>query len=64
MATEGNAKIGDCAPICELVDCTPAPEPQVLSVNVSAPVDASPVRQAMDNTITQTGADPPPAGDQ
>ncbi len=61
MATEAGTKIGDLEPQAELVDCTPS-EPVVLSVDVSAPDDASPVQQAMTATIEQTGADPPPVG--
>lgn len=61
MPTEAACKIGDCDPIAELVDCT-QPEPEVLSVDVSAvPQEATPVQQAMQATLTQTGADPPPA---
>ena len=63
MATEGAARIGDLEPQAQLVDCVPD-EPEVLSVDVSAVPDVSPVRQAMDNTIAQTGCDPPPAGAQ
>ena len=59
MAQEAGAKIGDLEPVAELVDCTP-PELTVLSVDVSAPREASPVQQAMTATLEQTGADPPP----
>jgi hypothetical protein len=58
MATEGAARVGDTPPVAQLIDCTP--EPEVLSVDVSAVPDASPVQQAMDATIAQTGCDPPP----
>ena len=59
MATEAGTKIGDLEPVAQLVECAP-PEPEVLSVDVSAVLDASPVQQAMQATVEQTGADPPP----
>lgn len=61
MSTEAGAKIGDTPPVAQLVECEPEPQVEVLSVDVSAPVEASPVQQSMDATIAQTGADPPPA---
>ena len=61
MATEGTSKIGDTPPVAQLVDCTPT-EPEVLSVDVSAVQEASPIQRAAEATIEQTGADPPPAG--
>jgi hypothetical protein len=60
MAIEGHTSICDTPPVAQLVDCA-APEPEVLSVDVSASVDESPTRQAMDATVEQTGAGPPPA---
>lgn len=60
MAHEAGTKIGDTEPQAQLVECVPDDTP-VLSVDVSAvPPDASPVRRALDATIAQTGADPPP----
>lgn len=59
MTTEAGSKIGDLAPVAQLVECGPQ-EAQTLSVDVSAVQDSSPVRQAMDATLAQTGADPPP----
>lgn len=46
--------------IAQLEDCPPAPEPTAAPLPAPVPVDASPVQQAMDATLTQTGADPPP----
>jgi hypothetical protein len=65
VATEAGSKVGDCPPVAALVDCVPAEvDAPTLAVNVSAPIEATPVEQARENTITQTGADPPPTGDQ
>lgn len=61
MADEAGTKLGDLAPVAELVDCAPE-APTDLSVDASAP-DTSPVQQAMEATLGQTGADPPPRGD-
>jgi len=59
MATEAGGKVGDCAPVAELVECQP--EPEVLSVDVSAQPDVpSPTHAAHVATIEQVGADPPP----
>ncbi len=64
MATEAEARMGDMEPQAELVDCLPDDPSQVVKVVASAPIEASPVRQAMEATIAQTGADPPPTGDR
>jgi len=50
--------MADTPPVAQLVECAPA-EPEVLSVDVSAPRE-SPIHQAMHETIEQTGAGPPP----
>jgi hypothetical protein len=63
MASESGSRIGDMEPQAQLVECVPE-GPQPLSVDVSAVCDVSPVQQAMEATIAQTGADPPPAGAQ
>lgn len=44
----------------ELVDCTPEPEPVVVSPIPSTEVSQS--LQKQQATIEQTGADPPPSG--
>lgn len=62
MATEAAATIGDLEPQAELVDCLPEPSAEVLSVDVSAVCDVSPVQQAMDATLEKTGSGPPPEG--
>jgi hypothetical protein len=57
MATEHAGQVQDFV-TAELVEC--APEPEVLSVTVSEQPVASPVRDAMEATLEQTGAGPPP----
>lgn len=59
---ERSGKIVDLVE-AQLVEC--APEPDVLSTDVSLQLDApSPTQKAAAATIEQTGADPPPAGDR
>ena len=59
---EGGGKILDLVE-AQLVEC--APDPQVLSADLSAQSDVpSPTQKAAEATIEQTGADPPPAGDR
>jgi hypothetical protein len=61
MTTEHAGQVQDFV-TAELVECAPAPE--LLSVTVSEQPVASPVRDAMEATLEQTGAGPPPrAGD-
>jgi hypothetical protein len=57
MATEHAGQMQDFV-TAELIDCSP--EPEVLSVTVSEQPVASPVRDAMEATLEQTGAGPPP----
>ena len=59
---EGGGKLCDLVE-AQLIEC--APDPETLSVDVSAvPEATSPVQQAQDATIETTGADPPPEGDR
>jgi len=46
--------------VAEMIDCTQIPEPQSAPLPAPMPTAESPVRQAMDATLAQTGADPPP----
>jgi len=57
--TEGGVHIQDRV-IAQLEDCQSTPEPQVAPLPAPMPTAESPVQQAMDATLTQTGADPPP----
>jgi len=46
--------------IAQLEDCSVVPEPAAAPLPAPQPACESPVQQAMDATLTQTGADPPP----
>lgn len=59
---EAGSKIADLV-TAEIVECAPEPEAPQTVVLPDAP-DVSPVQQAAQATIEQTGADPPPAGER
>jgi hypothetical protein len=64
MAVESGARVGDCPPIVELVECQPEPDAPATPLPTLVPPEASPVQQALEATIEQTGADPPPRADR
>lgn len=60
MGLNDGIVVSDRITAIELVDCTPEPELEPVSDPLPAQTHDSPVQQAMQATLTQTGADPPP----
>jgi hypothetical protein len=59
---EGSIGVSDIVR-AELVECAQTPDADRVSVPLPSAPNASPVAQAQDATIEQTGAGPPPDGE-
>lgn len=57
--SEGGIGLADVVAGAALVDCLPAPDPAPVPLP-AAPEGGTPADRARDETLGQTGADPPP----